>query len=86
MLSFRKAAAICVAVIGIAASGCAPRMVTTISVSDDNVKLVYNRDNLIGASTGIVQCKADDEGNLLDCTDLEICFWHERKEKCHRHK
>ena len=56
-------------------SACAgPRAVVNITSRGDQVKLVYYQKKFLGYDQGIIQCKADAEGNLDECRKLNIKF------------
>ena len=69
----------------LALSACAPRTVTKISTSADDVKLVYNRVTLMSSSTGIIECVPNKDGELKKCKELDICFYNNKKERCEGH-
>jgi hypothetical protein len=81
----KKSLSIGAVLVAVALSACAPRTVTKISTSADDVKLVYNRVTLMSSSTGIVECTPNKDGELKDCKELEICFWNNKKERCEGH-
>jgi hypothetical protein len=56
------------------AAACAPRVVTDISLTGDQAKLVYARNSPFAADTGIVQCTRQPDGSLTDCRQIPITF------------
>lgn len=55
------------------AMGCAtPRVITSITLSDDQAKLLWNRDRT--TQTGIIQCQVQADGTLSDCKKIPITF------------
>ena len=56
-------------------SACAgPRAVVNITSRGDQVKLVYYQKKFMGYDQGIIQCKADAEGNLDECRKMNVKF------------
>jgi hypothetical protein len=57
----------------LAAAGCAtPRVITSITMSDDQAKLLWSRDRT--TETGIIQCNVQPDGTLADCKKIPITF------------
>lgn len=55
------------------AAGCAtPRVITSITTSQDEMKLVYARAN--STETGIIRCDVAGDGSLENCEKLPVTF------------
>lgn len=81
MLQPQRVVAIAVLVAAaIGGTACAPRIVTQITGSQDQVKLLYNRDSVSGYDTGVIQCSRTQEGNLEHCKVVTI-EWNEPEQK-----
>lgn len=55
------------------ALGCAtPRVITSITMSDDQAKLLWSRAQT--TETGIIQCSVQPDGSLTACKKIPIVF------------
>lgn len=55
------------------AVGCAtPRVITSITMSDDQAKLLWSRDRT--TQTGLIQCQVEADGSLSNCKKIPITF------------
>jgi hypothetical protein len=64
---------IAILALALAASGCAkPRVVTDITISGEQVKMIYAR--AMSTETGIIQCLRGPDGNLTDCKKVPVKF------------
>lgn len=53
--------------------GCAqPRVITNITSSGDQVKMIYAQKNT--GNTGLIQCQQQPDGSLTNCRKVAITF------------
>lgn len=76
MLKSKRALAALMSLLSISLlSACAgPRAVVNITSRGDQVKLVYYQRTFMGYDQGIVQCKAESDGQLNECRKLKVTF------------
>ena len=55
-------------------TACAPRMVQTITGTEDQVKMIYTREHPFSPETGVIQCAREEDGTLKDCAYMTINF------------
>lgn len=60
-------------------SGCAPRIITSITGSGEQVKLVYERNSFFKGEVGLLQCARQPDGTLNGCRKMPIVFLDEKK-------
>jgi len=60
-------------VVLIGLGGCqAPRLITSMTATNDQMKMVYSQAG--GARTGIIQCARAADGALTNCKRMPIAF------------
>ncbi len=55
-------------------TACAPRLVHTMTGTEDQVKMIYSREHPFNPETGVIQCARTDDGTLTNCNYLQIEF------------
>lgn len=62
------------ALLAAAATACAPRTVTHITGTGDQVKFIYNRTDFFNSETGVIQCQRQADGSLTECREIGIQY------------